>query len=346
MNYIYGIIKPIMSDYINTTPDTDKLEAFVEKHPLGSIHQIPQWGDFQTTLKGREKYFLFTQKNSADQIINSALIIKQDLPFGLSWFYSPRGPLIDWQNIDGAKPLFDAIKNEAKKQKAVFLRVDPPVTTSYGLKNSKNAHAHFHPECTNIVDLNQSEEDILKQMKPKGRYNIKVAKKHNVEIKVSEDPIKDIEVFYKLFSATTQRDAFHGHPLHFYKAMVEKLPAKNVKLYFAYHENEPLASAIVTFFKDTATYYFGASSSNKRNTMAPYLLHWQIMQYSKKAGFKNYDFFGIAPPNEKNHPWSKITDFKLKFGGEIIQYQNAKELIYKPFWYQVIKIYKQLRGLN
>ena len=179
-------------------------------------------------------------------------------------------------------------------------------------------------------------------MKPKGRYNIKIARKHGIAIRISnDDPQKDIKTFYKLFQDTTSRDRFSGHSLDYYQNMFLFLEPRP-KLYIAEYKDQPIAAIIVTYFHKTATYYFGASSNEHRNLMSPYLLQWQAILDAKKAGYSYYDLFGIAPEGKQKHPWAGVTAFKLKFGGKRVNYLHAREIIYKPFWYALIKLAKKL----
>jgi len=368
-------------------PDSKKFNQFVESHQFGSIHQLFEWGDFQSQTSQRDKFWALELEQKhliRDHIHGSALLIKQKLPFGLCWLYCPQGPLTDYESIKESGYLVDYIARIARREKAVFTRFDPSIpwqkphyaslaNNFFQKIKSRPAHAHYMPESTLMIDLTLSEEDILKQMKQKGRYNIKVAKRHKVVIELKDlnraankaankdsnraankaannqtDSIKD---FYNLLTQTTERDHFTGHSLDYYRKMIEKLGSGRVKLWFAYYKKKPLAAAIVTYFKGTATYYFGASSNQNRNVMAPYLLHWEIMLDAKSKGFKQYDFFGIAPLNSKgeadqNHPWAKVTEFKLKFGGHRLDYIPAQEVVYKPFWYFIVKMTKKIRQLK
>lgn len=346
-----------------TTKTRERYNRFVESHPLGTIHQTWEWGEFQEKSSERDKSWIIALENGQNEIIASALVLRQKMPFGKCWLYSPRGPLVDFTKPEESKKIFGKISEIAKKEGAVFLRFDPPLqndkkseTTQsneqfnaahlfYRDIKAKNAHAHYQPEATVMVDLAPSEEEILKQMKPKGRYNIKVAQKHGVTVRASAEPKNDVKIFYDLFSQTTSRDGFSGHPLSYYQSMFTELGTKQAKLYLAEYEGKPLAAAIVTYFQKTATYYFGASGNEYRNVMAPYLLHWQIMGDAKRDGYKEYDFFGIAPEGAKNHPWASVTDFKLKFGGKIINYYPAREIIYRPFWYHAVRLAKLLKKL-
>ncbi|MBU0668184.1 peptidoglycan bridge formation glycyltransferase FemA/FemB family protein [Patescibacteria group bacterium] len=339
-------------------------DKFVQNHPLGTIHQLREWGEFQTKTPGRDKFWAIEALDlKGDRpIIASALIIRQSLPFGKCWLYSPRGPLVDYSNKEQTAAIFAKISQIAKEEKAVFFRFDPPLlqddTNLKKIPKTRTAHAHYQPESTLLIDLTKSEDQILAQMKPKGRYNIKVAQKHGVTVEecTAENLQKNIQEFYNLFTQTTGRDHFSGHPKKFYQDMLEifdpqKNAAASAKLYLARYNSKPIAGAIVTYFNKTATYYFGASSSEDRNVMAPYLLHWKIMQDAKAAGYETYDLFGIAPTHEaersapsKPHPWAGVTEFKLKFGGQRINYAPAREIIYKPFWYWLIRAAKCLRG--
>ena len=333
-----------------------QLPKFIEEHALGTIHQLPEWGEFQSAAAKRDQYWILALQDEQNTLLATSLIIRQKLPFNKCWLYAPRGPLVNFENLEQTEAIFTKIKELAQKENAVFFRFDPGYEEAQISQNSliakalkslgaHKAHAHYQPECTLMVDLTPAPEDILKQMKPKGRYNIKVAQKHNVEIEVCHDPEKGIDEFYQLFSQTTERDGFSGHPKNYYLSMLKTLGSKRAKLYVAKYQGKALAACIVTYFKDTATYYFGASSSENRNTMAPYLLHYKAMIDAKEMGYKWYDFFGIAPENQPNHPWAKVTDFKKKFGGKIVNYFPAQEIIYKKNWYLIIRLAKWAKKL-
>jgi len=372
-----------------TKKDEAKYLQFVANHPLGSIHQTLEWAEFQVKLNGRDKYWCLAVEDTKGQIIASALVIRQTLPFKKCWLYCPRGPLADFEHPQALNQLLAKIRELASQNDAVFLRFDPPILEDQNIDwnslHAYTAHAHYQPQNTLILDLYLSQEDLLKQMKPKGRYNIKVAQKHGVKIRLSSGDQKDIDAFYELLQQTTGRDKFSGHNKKFYQDMLAILSSpegKNdthaqarmsanvhtnaanythasakpqAKLYLAEYQNKIIAGIIVTVFKDTAIYYFGASGNEHRNIMAPYLLQWQAILDAKVAGLKYYDFLGIAPQivypqnasqtdHDPNHPWAGVTDFKLKFGGSRINYQPAQEIIYQPFWYWLITFIKKIRG--
>jgi len=220
------------------------------------------------------------------------------------------------ENIDEEENSNDKVaefeQNKSDKQQIELGKI-MSVLKKNGGKRSPSQH---QPEFTSIIDISTNPEEILVKMKPKGRYNIKVAKKHEIEIKKSTD----IDSFYDLVLTTTSRNKFSGNNKEYYRKFLEKLDTK-ARMYLAYYKNTPVAGIIVTYEENNlATYYYGASDNKYRKYMAPYLIHWKAIEDAKAEGYDSYDLFGIAPPNSDNHPWQGITSFKMKFGGEIFQY--------------------------
>ncbi len=310
------------------------------------IEQTDAWAKFQESIPGRGKTWRIEFADSHGEM-DEALIIKQQLPMGRCWLWCPRGPKMDTYSDQTAWHNFTKeVKSIAILNKAVFLRVEAPVPKTEPVnwpKGFKNAHDHYLPEHTLIVDISQPEEAILAQMKPKGRYNIKLAQKKGVEVFKSQNIAHDVKVFYKILTQTTQRDGFAPHSESYYAKMLEILyPQGLADLFLAEYEGKIIAALISTYYNDTATYYFGASGNEYRNVMAPYLLQWEAMLEGKRKGCKNYDFLGIAPDEkDSKHPWAGITDFKRKFGGSMVSYHPAKEYVFQLFWYTAMKLYKR-----
>lgn len=318
-------------------------EDFAKNNPYGTFFQSVAFGEFQKKIPGRGKVWnLLTKKTNT-----GCLAIKQKLPFNKCWFWVPYGPL----NFKGE--FFDDLAKIAKEENAVFARIEPPSNWipeyTEKLKNRWLIHpakTRYTPQYTLVINLQNTEEEILKQMKQKGRYNIKIAEKNSVICKKSVDfNSKDFDAFYEILAQTAKRDGFDIHPKYFYKTLLETFGDKNSSLYLAYLEKNVIAGIIVIFYKDTATYYYGGADYRYRALMAPYLLQWTAVKEAKKKGMKFYDFLGIAPPSDeiKNHPWQGVTEFKKKFGGAEISYPPAFEIAYKPVWYKIFCAAKKIR---
>ncbi|NTU70005.1 peptidoglycan bridge formation glycyltransferase FemA/FemB family protein, partial [bacterium] len=200
---------------------------------------------------------------------------------------------------------------------------------------------------TNILDISQSEEEILKNMKPKGRYNIRLAQKKGVIVKkiTNEEDLKDYENMNK---ETETRDKFTARSFSYINNLFKMLiKDKNGCAYIAYLNNEPLSGIVVSWQGKRATYMYGASSNKHRNLMAPYLTQWTAIKNAKKLGITSYDFFGTAPTNApETHKWRGITSFKEKFGGKQIEYTSGYDLIIKPYIYKLLALISKLRKVG
>jgi len=205
---------------------------------------------------------------------------------------------------------------------------------------SKKYYKKFIPPYTALIDLTLWEEEILKAMKPKGRYNIKLARKKWVVVEQVEKHIWNIKKFHALMSETTARDSFAGNTLEYYKVFLESL--ENAQMFFAYHEGEVIAAGIFVMQGEVMTYYYGASSNHKRNFMAPYLLQWTAIEHAIKRGCKIYDFLWVAGDDEKNSSLSGVTDFKMKLSPKKVPVSGSSVFVNKKFKYQVIMLLKKI----
>jgi len=255
---------------------------------------------------------------------SSTLVIERNPHFLKFWkktmWEIPRGPIGEVKDFP---VLLSKIFEEAKKQNIYWVRVYPP----FGNDQFWNSIPHnffenkkfqiapeIFPKHTLMVDLTLSNEEILHQMKPKGRYNIRLAEKKGVIIKEE----KDIQAFWSLMQETSKRDGFTSCKKHTYQDLLSAFKDNGILLTAYSPDGEILASKIFTISNRFAVYNYGASSSKNRHYMAPYLLQWKAFEWAKKKDATVYDFLGISPELDDHHKLSGVSDFKLKFGGERI----------------------------
>ena len=352
----------------------EQWDKFIASNPSGSFLQSWSWGKFQESL-GKKVWRLSIIENN--EISLAALIIKQDLPFGWSYLYCPKGPLINPKsqiplrrqssalysyvatkesygasatNPKLIKLFFKEIKKLAEKEKTVFLRIDPAINSSLSLCKEKLSGIFYptkpiQPQHSLILDITKSEEEILAQMKQKTRYNIRLAEKKGVKIKkISQPNNQEIQTLWDLLIKTSKRDRFRTHPQKYYQKMFEALNQKSMlKLFFAEYQKKVITANIVVFFSDKAVYLHGASSNENRNVMAPYLLQWEQIKEAKRLSCQSYDFWGIEKqPAAAQSAWAGITKFKKGFGGEEISYPESWDFIFNLVRYWIYRVGKKI----
>ncbi len=297
----------------------------------GAFLQSHEWGAFQQAT-GRE-----VRRYESGDVVAQA--VTRPLPGGFfGW---------DAFRCAGNGALREKMVGDLRTTRGIFLHVEP-ATTHVGVENFQPLRpaSSRQPQHTAIVDLAQTEDALLAAMHPKTRYNLRLAQKHGVAVRLGTGA--DFAAAWKIFAATATRDRFSLHARPYYETMLASLGGPladggraSAHLVLAEHEGDLLAALLLLRFGDTATYLHGASGDAKRNLMAPYALHAETMRFAKAAGCTAYDLWGVAPDNAPaNHPWAGITRFKTGFGGRRVNMPGAGELPLRPFWYTLYRLIK------
>lgn len=196
------------------------------------------------------------------------------------------------------------------------------IKLNYGTcnRNLRKANSNILPANTVVLDLTQDESVILNRMKPKTRYNIRLAIRKGVNV-VSVG-MEGLETWYELYTETALRNGLHLNDISYFRNMFAsktECPDSevNVKLMIAYYDDIPLAAMFLVLSAHRATYLYGASTSNMRSLMPTYALQWKAIQIAKENHCCEYDMFGIAPTANPSHPMYGLYKFKQGFGGEI-----------------------------
>jgi len=336
---------------IETSNQTEFNRFLTEQR--SSVLQSWQWGELQRKSNRRVWRLLVT--NNVGLPRAAATIIRLPLPAGQSYFYCPHGPVIaDTASVNQIwQLLLDKLSDITVTEKPIFLRVDPPIETEQVQEHYPLSHFgfrkvgwHVQPNDTVLLDLGFSEEDLLNRMKPKARYNIRLAEKRGVTVE-NDTTGRNVKLFWQMLTETTIRDRFAGHPYVYYQNLVETLgKTKNAALLVARYQDRPLAAIVVSFFGARAVYLHGASTDKFRELMAPYLLQWEAIREAKLRGCLTYDFGGVTPAGAGvGHPWAGISRFKRGFGGEDVTYIGAYDLVYNKLWYAIYRLARKIKKM-
>jgi len=281
--------------------------------------------------------------------VDGIFVLEKSLPFGQSFLYASE---VEWARVKNIENFLENIKKNVKKSGTIFLRLeifdekDDKIVQKLRQENFIKAFEELQPEWRQIIDISKSEDEILGAMKPKGRYNIRVAQKHGVEVTICPiDRLVDgVEIFYDLYEQTGQYQKLTLRDKKYFLEMMKVLyPRGEAAIFIARYQNMPLSALIVTFYDGIASYLYGGTSRLHKEVMAPYIAHWQAILEAKKRGCKIYDLLAIAPPDEPQHKYANLTFFKEQFGGRKANLVGSWDLIYKPFWYKIFKAAEKFR---
>lgn len=244
--------------------------------------------------------------------------------------YCPKGPVVG-KGIGGLEGL-------GERKGTMFLRIEPDESSSVGRAVKS---IDLSPSHTRITELSATDDELLAYMHPKTRYNIRVAQKNRVNVDLIGGHFASA---WKLFEQTASRGQFRLHPRGYYEAMLAQLTGDcRAFLATASHEGQLLAANIMIDFGSTRTYLHGASSSQHRGFMAPYLLHWELLRDAREQGMSSYDWWGVAPVDApQSHPWAGISRFKRGFPGEEYASPGTYDVVLQPRRY---RFYQCVRSL-
>jgi len=307
-----------------------ELDNFVSSVSGGSLLQTWAWGE---VLKQAGQRVVRLGLKENDQIIAATTVVYQAVAPGIFYWFSPRGPVMARPDIFPS--LLKAVKD--LDTAALFWRIEPAaeeiVKLGQGVKT-----INLNPAQTLILDLSQSEDNLLQAMHQKTRYNIRLAQKKGVTVKEIRCPNEqEWAEFRRLLEVTGSRDGFRLHAFSHYQNLITSCP-DNIRMYTAYYEGQAVATGLFSLWSKQAVYLHGASDNEFRQVMAPYLLQWTVILAAKAAGCLSYDFYGID-----DKKWPGVTRFKLGFGGDIKIYPGTWDVVFRPVLYN---IYTGLRALR
>ncbi|MFO8085300.1 MAG: peptidoglycan bridge formation glycyltransferase FemA/FemB family protein [Desulfobacterales bacterium] len=190
--------------------------------------------------------------------------------------------------------------------------------------NLHKAVTDILPSNTVLLNLSKSQNHLLKKMKPKTRYNIRLSLRKGVRVRNAG--MEELPVWYDLYRQTACRNGICLHNIDHFKASLEARainPETRIHMLLAEIGNKPLAGMFLAISGERATYLYGASSSANRKLMGTYALQWEAINIARQAGCREYDFFGISPTPNPSHPMYGLYRFKSGFGGKILHRQGC-----------------------
>ena len=310
--------------------------AFLTKHSTVHLLQSGEWGELKSDF-GWEAVHVVEGETGAQ-------ILFRNLPLGFTFAYLPKGPVTA---TAPAPDFWSAVDKACRARHAVFLKVEPYGWEGEGQPSIFNGQAfvsspqHIQPHSTLVIDLHGSEDDVFNRMKPKTRYNIRLAGRKEVVV----HPSDDLENFYRVMTATGQREEFHVHSQKYYRRAYELFyPLGMCELFAADFQGRTLANLMVFAHGKQAYYLYGASSDEERNRKATYPLQWEAIHWAHARGCEEYDMWGIpdgATDVEEDDAEARedglwgVYRFKRGFGGSIKRAITTLDRVYNPMLYKL-----------
>lgn len=310
---------------------------------VSHVIQSWEWGEFRKSLGlPLLRYGIF--KNG--KMIKAFQLTLHKIPLtGQYVGYLPKGPQPD-------KELAQALEKVGKENNCAFIKLEPDILV--GQHQPFSIHPKFLPspkplfsKHNFILDLTLIEEELLKKMHPKTRYNIRLAQKKGVIVQERVDE-KALDIYLKLYFETTKRQGYHGHNKEYHKKVWKTLKDANMaRILIAFYQKQPLTSWLLLNFKDKIYYAYGGSSTEYKEVMANNLVAWEAIRLGKKMGFKKFDMWGaLGPDTSPNDPWFGFHRFKQGYGGQLVEYIGTFDLVFNEPLYWTFTLVDKFTSLK
>ncbi len=258
------------------------------------------------------------------------------LPFKIGYMPRVFPQEIDWQ----------AIAAKAKAERCIFIKVEPNSDTFEWPKEfDVRRGERMFGVATYFIDLQKTEQELLAAMHSKTRYNIGLARKKGITIKVGHSQAMFNE-YLDLFHETNQRHHVVIHPDKYYQTFFDTFVKHDMlEIVTAYFEGVPLSTLILLFYEGNLYYPYGASTDRMREKMASHLAYWETIMLAKQRGCRTFDMWNCLPPEQESpdHPWWGFHRFKKGFGGEFIRFCGAYDWVFSPRLYGLMLFLNKMR---
>jgi peptidoglycan pentaglycine glycine transferase (the first glycine) len=347
---------------------------FLQSYEWGQVKAKYGWSPFYAVWTADGKFSTFGENSSyslsADNCRAAAMILKRQVinkQFAerLSILYAPKGVLLDWSDEPLRNRVFDDLQTYAKKQGAIFLKMDPDVVLGAGIpggeveikdqvgervmnqlerRSWKYSSDQIQFRNTVLIDLSPSEVDLLARMKQKTRYNIRLAEKKGVTLRIGA--LDDFPMLYKMYEETSVRDGFVIRDESYYTTVwknftsssLQSLQSSNFPIcepLIAEVDGNPVAAIIIFYFAKRAYYVYGMSRSVHREKMPTYLLQWEAIKRAKSKGCLVYDLWGAPEVFDETDSMWGVYRFKEGLGGQVVRTLGAWDYAPSPLWYKI-----------
>ena len=332
-----------MIEYLNSV-DREEYESFVASHPKGHFMQSVLWAK----QKPQWIWDGVLCRDAQGRIRGTAAVLIRKVPF-TPWtlMYGGRAPVCDITDRETLKELTEGLKTLAKKYRSYAIKLDPDVKADNGQfiadmkalgysltadgKNFEGIQPRF---VFRLYPEGRTDEELLASFHTKTRYNIRLAQRKGVEVKLCGKEY--VEEFSRIMLETGVRDGFVTRSSGYFSAMLDNL-GEHARLYMAFHEGQPIAGTLAIHYGDKVWYLYGASSNEQRNLMPNYLLQWTMIQWANELGCRVYDFRGVSGDVSEDNPLYGLYKFKKGFNGEFTEFAGEFDMELKPLVCHLVK---------
>ncbi len=347
--------------------------TLISRLPGPHLLQSWQWAQVKSKYGWEPMPFVWEGRAGNRESLSAAVmvlmrtVLSRGFAARLCVLYCPKGPLMDWSDAPLRQLVLDDLQALARRQGAIFLKVDADIVLGTGVPSEPGARNDEHGEAvvselrqrgwlfssdqiqfrnTVWLDVSAPEAEMLARMKQKTRYNVRLAEKKGVRVRIGT--AADLSLLYTMYAETSVRNGFVIREEAYYRtvweAFMRQSPSSDhtsaagsepfAEPLIAEVEGETVAAIFVFYFAGRCYYLYGMSREIARERMPNYLLQWEAMKRARARGCQIYDLWGAPDEFQEGDPLWDVFRFKQGLGGQVVRTMGAWDYPASGIWYK------------
>lgn len=321
----------------STSPGSDAIDSsdwddFVERARPGSHLQTSAWAQVKAANGWSAHRFLAATDEGR---VGAQLLFRQPRGFPWQFAYAPRGPVMDRWTPETVAAFTAELRNAvASVGRTSHVRIEPEIELDGPDDDGGRLHralraagwrpgTPIQPTSTRAIDLRREEPELWGDLRKKWRQYVNRARRDGIRV-VDAGPDR-LDEFYEIYVETAGRAGFLIRTLDSYREVWDAFAGRGMaRLLFAQDASgTPQATLFLVRCGTTVIEPYGGMTAAGAESRANYLLKWEAIRSSREAGAETYDLWGLSHEG--------IAHFKAGFGGRVIRYVGAWDLVLDPF---------------
>lgn len=313
-----------------------EVQQFECVHPLNAFG----WGQVRSVDNWTPVYLVAEREG---KFSGAMMVLVKRLPFTpFSIFYSPKGPVWDHEDDETLYALIDKVRLIARKEKAIFLRVDPNIREQgmNGGENKLPLSGFIHldqrwtfwnsPRDVSRIDLTQIDdaEEFFELLDRDTRRCIRKANKEGVRIEAAKSE-EDLKTFYNIFKEFSVNKRFMSRDYGYQKGLWDTYIANGMgRLFLAKYESKIIGGLICIMFGGKCLAMHMGTPYKYQKLQTYYAYVWESIRWAKEQGCSWYSFRGVGTTPTQEY-------FKNKFLPEVVSLAGYYDLPFRPLLYKL-----------
>lgn len=313
-----------------------EIEKYEVVHPLNAYG----WGGVRSVDKWDPIYLVAENEGS---ICGAMMVLVKKIPYTtLSIMYSPKGPILNYDDQETLASLVREARRIGSDKKAIFLRIDPNIKENImaGRQDPFEELGFIHleqrwtfwnsPRDVYRIDLTkyESAKMYFDLLDGNTRRSIRKATKEGVSIVVANEE-EDLKNYYHIFREHSVTKGFMVRGFEYQKKLWDEyIKINNGRLFLAKYKDDIIGGSLCIKYGRKCLAMHMGTPYRYQKLRTNYALEWESIKWAKTEGCSWFSFRGVGTTPSQEY-------FKSHFLPEVVKLIGYYDLPLRPNLYKI-----------